>query len=145
MRSYRPFTVLILLIAAGLMTACSSGPQEPYTTESGLTIQIMKAGRGKKVIKGQTVYLYYVLWLEDGTQVATNDPDRGGTDSILEVENIGDGQVVKGLNEGVVGMRIGEVRRLICPPDLAYGETGRSPLVPPNATLTFEVELDRIR
>ena len=44
MRSYRPFTVLILLIAAGLMTACLSGPQEPYTTESGLTIQIMKAG-----------------------------------------------------------------------------------------------------
>ncbi len=145
MRSYRPFTALILLIAAGLMTTCSGGPQEPYTTESGLTIQIMKAGRGQKVIRGQTVYMYYTLWLADGTQVQTNDPDRGGTAPIHSVDNIGDGQVVKGWNEGILGMRIGEVRKLICPPDLAYGAAGNPPDIPPNATLTFEVRLDRIR
>lgn len=149
MRSFRPLTVLSVLAAACLIAACSSGPQEPYTTETGLTIQVMKAGRGQKVIKGQTVWMHYTLWLADGTQVQTTKQERGGSGNPYgPVEDIGDAHVLDAWNEGIIGMRVGEVRKLICPPDLAYGEAGRpdvDPPIPPNATLTFEVELVRIR
>ena len=148
MRSFRPITVLAVLITAGLVAACAGGPQEPYTTESGLTIQVMKGGRGQKVIKGQKVWVHYTLWLEDGTFVQSSKQELGGSGVPYDVDNIGDGLVIDAWNEGVIGMRVGEIRKLICPPELAYGEMGNpdsTPPIPPDATLTFELELVRIR
>ena len=137
----RPFILLAILIMAGLITACASKPGEPYTTDSGLTIQVMKAGRGQKVVKGHTVTVHFTLWLDDGTLVQSSKQGRGGSGRAYTVENIGMGQVISGWNEGIIGMRVGEIRRLICPPDLAYRVEGRPPAIPGNATLTFEIEL----
>ena len=145
MSSSRPFMFVSLLIVAGLAVACAGGPQEPYTTESGLTIQVLKRGRGQKVVKGHKIWAHYTLWLEDGTLVQTTKTERGGTGNPLPVDDIGEGQVIKAWNEGIVGMRVGEIRKLICPPDLAYGAAGNPPAIPPNATLTFEIELVRVR
>lgn len=137
----RPFMLLSILVVTGLVAACSGKPGEPYTTDSGLTIQVMKAGRGQKVVKGHTVTVHYTLWLDDGTLVQSSKQDRGGSGRAYPVENIGMGQVIIGWNEGIIGMRVGEIRKLICPPDLAYGVEGRPPAIPGNATLTFEIEL----
>ena len=137
----RPFWLPAILIMVGLIMACASKPGEPYTTDSGLTIQVMKAGRGQKAVKGHTVTVHYTLWLDDGTLVQSSRQDRGGPGRAYPVENIGMGQVIIGWNEGIIGMRVGEIRKLICPPDLAYGVEGRPPVIPGNATLTFEIEL----
>lgn len=145
MNSCRCLMILCMLAVAGLAAACAGGPEEPYTTESGLTIQVMKAGRGQRVVKGHTVNVHYTLWLEDGTMIQTTKEDRGGSGRPYPVANIGMGQVIKGWNEGIIGMRVGEIRKLTCPPDLAYGAEGRPPEIPPNATLTFEVELVGVR
>jgi FKBP-type peptidyl-prolyl cis-trans isomerase len=129
---------------AGLLTACAGGPEEPYTTESGLNIQILKKGRGDKVVAGHTVTAHYTLWLEDGTLVQSSKEELGGQGRPFEAR-IGRGEVIRGWDEGLIGMRVGETRKLICPPDLAYGEEGRPPAIPPNSTLTFEIELLGVR
>lgn len=84
---------------------------------------------------GDQLSVYYTLWLEDGTQVESN---VGGSPFKF---TLGAGQVIKGWDQGLVGMKVGETRTLTIPPDLAYGEEGSPPKIPPNATLTFEVEL----
>ena len=137
----RPVMLLAMLAVAGLVVACSGKPGEPYTTDSGLTIQVIKAGRGQKVVKGHTVTVHFTLWLDDGTLVQSSKQGRGGSGRAYTVENIGMGQVISGWNEGIIGMRVGEIRKLICPPDLAYRAEGRPPAIPGNATLTFEIEL----
>lgn len=141
----RPFMLLSILVVTGLVAACSGKPGEPYSTDSGLTIQVMKAGRGQRVVKGQTVTVHYTLWLDDGTLVQSSMQGRGGSGNAFTVENIGMGQVISGWNEGIIGMRVGEIRKLICPPDLAYRAEGRPPAIPGNATLTFEIELLEVK
>jgi FKBP-type peptidyl-prolyl cis-trans isomerase len=83
---------------------------------------------------GDQLSVYYTLWLEDGTQVESN-VGASPFEFIL-----GEGDVIKGWDEGMVGMKVGETRTLTVPPDLAYGAVGRGS-IPPNATLTFEVKL----
>ncbi len=144
MRPYRTLAIPSSIVALLLITACSGGPQEPYTTESGLTIQVMKRGRGPDVVSGHTITAHYTIWLEDGTMVQTTKSELGGHGQ-LTPRRIGYGEVIRGWDEGIIGMRVGEIRRLICPPDLAYGEGGSDELIPPNATLTFEIELVSVR
>ena len=84
---------------------------------------------------GDKLSVYYTLWLEDGTQIESNvggDPFKF---------TLGQGDVIKGWDEGLVGMKVGETKTLTLPPELAYGEGGSPPKIPPNATLTFEVKL----
>jgi FKBP-type peptidyl-prolyl cis-trans isomerase len=117
-----------------------SGPPpvsgEPTVTADGLQIIEVEAGTGAEAQNGQTVSVDYTGWLADGTKFDSS-LDRGQPITFT----LGGGQIIPGFDEGVVGMKVGETRRLIIPPDLAYGAQGRSPVIPPNAELTFDVQL----
>jgi len=108
---------------------------ETITTESGLRYKIIKEGTGPKPQKGDKVKVHYTGKLTDGT-VFDSSKNRGPF-----VFNVGTGRVIKGWDEGVIDMKVGEVRELVIPPDLAYGKRGAPPVIPPDATLVFEVEL----
>jgi len=109
---------------------------QPTVTASGLQIIEIKVGTGAEAQKGQTVSVDYTGWLADGTKFDSS-LDRGQPITFV----LGGGQLIPGFDEGVVGMKIGGQRRLIIPPDLAYGAQGRAPVIPANATLTFDVQL----
>jgi len=96
---------------------------------------VRNEGPARVAEAGDKLSVYYTLWLEDGTQIESN---VGGTPFKF---TLGQGDVIKGWDEGLVGMKVGETRTLTIPPELAYGEEGSPPKIPPNATLTFEVEL----
>lgn len=109
-------------------------------SESGLEIQDMKAGDGAEARSGNTVDVQYTGWLADGTKFDSSR-DRGKPYSF----RIGAGMVIPGWDEGVAGMKVGGVRQLRVPPELAYGERGYAGVIPGNATLLFEVELVAVR
>jgi peptidylprolyl isomerase len=112
-------------------------------TESGLRYTDLKVGTGEAAKKGDMVEVHYTGWLYVDGKVGKK------FDSSVDRKEpfpftIG-GRVIKGWNEGVVGMKVGGKRRLIIPPDLAYGKEGAGDDIPPNATLLFEVELLKIK
>ncbi len=132
----------LLLLIPFVLAACGG---KEVTTTSGLTYQIVSQGSGSETVeKGNTITAHYTLWLEDGTMIQSSKADRGGRGTPFQTV-IGVGQVIPGWDEGVIGMKTGEVRKLVCPPRLAYGEEGRPPTIPQNATLTFEIELISFR
>lgn len=109
-------------------------------TDSGLKFEDTTAGSGAVAAKGQTVSVHYTGWLQNGTKFDSSK-DR---DQPFEFK-LGAGQVIRGWDEGVAGMKVGGVRRLTIPPQLAYGDRGAGGVIPPKATLVFEVELLAIR
>ena len=110
------------------------------TTPSGLQIEDTQAGTGAEARKGQTVTVHYTGWLyNDGVQGAKFDSSRDRNDPF--VFGLGAGMVIKGWDEGVQGMKIGGQRTLIIPPEMGYGARGAGGVIPPNATLKFDVEL----
>jgi len=111
-----------------------------YTQADGLQITITKAGTGTVAKAGDTVSVNYVGTLEDGTKFDAS-ADHGGPADFP----IGVGQVIKGWDEGVVGMKVGESRKLVIPGALAYGPTGIPGTIPPNATLVFTIDLVAIK
>ncbi|MCG1054312.1 FKBP-type peptidyl-prolyl cis-trans isomerase [Mycetohabitans sp. B5] len=106
------------------------------TTASGLQYDDLIEGAGAQVQAGQTVSVHYTGWLTDG-QKFDSSKDRNQPFSFA----LGAGMVIRGWDEGVQGMRVGGVRRLTIPPQLGYGARGAGGVIPPNATLVFEVEL----
>jgi peptidylprolyl isomerase len=111
--------------------------EEDYTvTESGLKYYDIVEGEGASPITGQTVTVHYTGWLEDGT-IFDSSVERGQPFNFT----IGTGMVIPGWDEGVATMKIGGRRQLVVPSDLAYGDVGAPPTIPPGATLIFEVEL----
>lgn len=101
-----------------------------------LKIEDVKVGQGAEAVSGKRVTVHYVGTLTDGSKFDSSR-DRGrGFDFSL-----GAGQVIKGWDQGVAGMKVGGVRKLTIPPELGYGPRGYPPVIPPNATLVFEVEL----
>ena len=108
----------------------------PVTTPSGLRYIDIAPGSGPTPQVGQRVRVHYTGWLESNGQKFDSSVDRGQPFQF----QLGTGAVIKGWDEGVGAMQVGGKRRLIIPPDLAYGPGGRSP-IPPNATLVFDVEL----
>ena len=118
----------------------SSEPQE-QTSISGLRYIDYGGGSGDEAAPGDRVAVHYTGTFEDGRKFDSSR-DRGQPFEF----HLGQGQVIKGWDEGVAGMRVGDKRRLIIPGDLGYGSRGAGGgLIPPNATLVFEVELLGIR
>ena len=110
------------------------------TTASGLTIEDQKVGDGREATAGQKVVVHYTGWLTDGTKF---DSSRDRNDPFSFP--LGGGRVIAGWDEGVQGMKVGGVRRLTIPPALGYGARGAGGVIPPGATLVFEVELLDLR
>lgn len=106
------------------------------TTDSGLMYYDIEEGDGASPEEGQTVVVHYTGWLEDGTKFDSS-VDRGQPFEFV----LGSGQVIPGWDEGVSTMQVGGKRQLVIPPDLAYGEQGAGGVIPPDATLVFDVEL----
>ncbi|MGB3201761.1 MAG: FKBP-type peptidyl-prolyl cis-trans isomerase [Nodosilinea sp.] len=109
------------------------------TTDSGLQYVDVVEGTGAMPQPGQRVTVHYTGTLEDGTKFDSSR-DRGRPFTF----QIGVGQVIKGWDEGVGTMRVGSQRKLVIPPELGYGSRGAGGVIPPNATLLFDVELLRI-
>ena len=105
-------------------------------TPSGLRYQDLSAGQGAAAASGTTAVVHYTGWLTDGKKFDTSR-DRGEPFAF----RIGSGQVIAGWDEGVAGMKVGGRRKLVIPADLGYGQAGAPPVIPPGATLVFEVEL----
>jgi len=114
--------------------------QETITTPSGLQYVDLVMGDGPSPATGDTVVVHYTGWLKNGTKFDSSI-DRGRPIDFP----LGKGRVIRGWDEGLVSMKVGGKRRLIIPPNLAYGERGRPPVIPPNSELTFDVELLSIR
>ena len=103
---------------------------------SELQIEVLNQGDGAEAKSGQTVTVHYVgTFPEGGKFDSSRDRGEGFT------FKLGAGQVIRGWDQGVAGMKVGEQRKLTVPPNLAYGERGFPGAIPPNATLVFEVEL----
>ena len=109
-------------------------------TPSGLRYQDVTQGEGKEAKAGQTVSVHYTGWLPNGEKFDSSRDRNQPFDFTL-----GAGQVIAGWDEGVAGMKVGGKRKLVIPPDLAYGTAGAPPDIPPGATLVFEVELLAVR
>lgn len=161
------FSILVLSV----LTACSRQEQPPEEsapvtkepmpeTESespaiaesteivpGLSMRILTNGNGEAAEPGQTAVVHYTGWLYDPSadnrrgQKFDSSVDRGQPFEFA----LGAGQVIQGWDQGVAGMQIGEVRELTIAPELAYGERGAGEVIPPGATLVFEVELMELR
>lgn len=109
-------------------------------TDSGLEYEIIQEGTGALAEDGQTVVVHYTGWLDDNGEKGTkfdSSVDRGQPFSFP----LGAGYVIKGWDEGVKGMKVGEKRKLVIPSELGYGARGAGAVIPPNAKLIFDVEL----
>ena len=140
--SRRLFAAAIL--TSGVAAAMPATAQQEVTTSSGLRYTDTKAGSGKTATAGRDVDVHYTGWIYlDGLKGKQFDSSRGRGPFSFP---LGGGRVIKGWAEGVAGMKEGGRRTLIIPPQLAYGERGAGGgIIPPNATLLFEVELLRVK
>ena len=108
-------------------------------TASGLTIEELETGAGDEAKAGQKVSVHYTGWLTNGSKFDSSH-DRNEAFSFP----LGRGQVIRGWDEGVQGMKVGGKRKLTIPPELGYGARGAGGVIPPNATLVFEVQLLKV-
>lgn len=127
------FTIALI---GGLVMSNHVVAEQITKTESGLTYEVLKEGTGALPQKGDKVAVHYTGTLEDGTKFDSSR-DRGNAFEFT----LGVSQVIKGWDEGVATMKVGERRKFTIPAALGYGARGAPPIIPPNATLVFDVEL----
>lgn len=141
--------VLIFIIAEFLIMIspgefslkdASITPTPSINNTKKLKITDTQLGEGEAVKTGDTVVMHYKGILDDGTEF-----DSSYKRNSPFITTIGIGTVIKGWDRGIPGMKVGGKRKLVIPPDLGYGENGAPPNIPPNATLTFDVELLEIK
>ncbi|MEA3173833.1 MAG: FKBP-type peptidyl-prolyl cis-trans isomerase FkpA [Gammaproteobacteria bacterium] len=134
-----------MFVCVAVLGACS-GPTvvAPVSPVTALQSTVLTPGTGAAVAAGQTAVVQYTGWLYD----AAAKDNKGKQFDSSRVSGgrafkfpVGTGSVIKGWDQGVVGMTVGESRRLVIPPDLAYGDRGAGGVIPPGATLVFDVEL----
>jgi FKBP-type peptidyl-prolyl cis-trans isomerase len=118
----------------------SLGVCDSSRMDAQLDIEDIREGSGPEARAGQTVVVHYVGTLTNGKKFDSSR-DRGDPFSF----SLGGGQVIKGWDQGVAGMKVGQLRKLTIPPHLGYGARGFPPVIPANSTLVFEVELIEIR
>ena len=151
-----PSRMLFVVLATGLLAGCPAGEGGAYrdpSTDQGnrmataLQTTDLTPGNGPEVTAGQTAVVHYTGWL-----YAEGAPDNKGRkfDSSRDrgdpfAFRVGGGQVIKGWDQGVAGMKVGGERRLVIPPELGYGSRGAGGVIPGGATLVFDVELVAIR
>lgn len=138
--------VAVLLAACGQNGGKSAGESSVSDAQSAVTELIIKdvtVGEGEEAVQGQTAVMHYTGWLYEPTA-----PDLRGKKFDSSVDRsqpfpfvLGTGQVIRGWDEGVAGMKVGGKRELIIPPEMAYGSRGAGGVIPADATLVFEVEL----
>src|SRR5437879_6099195 len=145
----RTLSLSLLAIAGFALSQLGCGEDKPTGkagiadkagTAAELKIEDLKEGTGPAVKAGDTVEVHYTGWLKDGKKF----------DSSLDRKaplpfTVGAGNVIKGWDQGVVGMKVGGKRKLVIPPDLAYGKLGYGKVIPPDAELTFDIELMSIK
>jgi peptidylprolyl isomerase len=132
------------ILDAGVISLQSASPMAMTATESGLNYEDDLVGSGASPGNGQTCVMHYTGWLwenEAKGKKFDSSVDRGRPFSFT----LGVGQVIRGWDEGVATMKVGGKRRLLIPANLGYGARGAGGVIPPNATLLFEVELLEIR
>jgi FKBP-type peptidyl-prolyl cis-trans isomerase len=130
---------IVVMTGTALLTA-QGKIMEKKVGDSILKYEDLKEGQGPEAKKGDEVQVHYTGWLKNGTKF----------DSSLDRKEpftfkLGAGMVIQGWDEGVAGMKVGGKRKLIIPPELAYGKRGAGRVIPPDAELTFEVELLKIK
>jgi len=137
-----PMRNILLALAVGVFASGFALAEEKkvITTKSGLKYIDEKVGDGDEAKAGKTVEVHYTGWLKDGTKFDSSK-DRGQPFSFP----LGAGRVIKGWDEGVAGMKVGGKRKLIIPSELGYGKRGAGNVIPPDAELTFEVELLKVK
>jgi peptidylprolyl isomerase len=150
MRNVEKLIILLLIAVAVAIPACSQKETKTVTetrqaipengksvtTASGLIYTDLVVGTGPSPIAGKQVKVHYTGWLENGTKFDSS-LDHGQPFAFT----IGAGQVIPGWDEGVMTMKTGGKRKLVIPPQLGYGSAGAGGVIPPDATLIFEVEL----
>ena len=137
-------TVLTVSAVSMPTTAMAQTPGKPMTTASGLQIIDTKVGTGPTPKTGQICVVHYTGWLYQDGQKGKKFDSSVDRNEPLEFP-VGQRKVIAGWDEGVASMKVGGKRTLIIPPELGYGARGAGGVIPPNATLMFEVELLGVR
>ncbi len=136
----------VLLATTGCQKKSSAppvvtNPEAPVTAKNGLVTQVLVQGKGDRAAqKGDKVFVHYVGTLAASGETFDSSRDRGEPFAF----KLGARMVIDGWDQGLEGMKVGELRKLTIPPMLGYGPSGAGP-IPPNATLVFEVELVELR
>ena len=138
----RHAATLVLFGAIAVGCGGDDTPASPSSAGAPFSQTDLRAGNGAEAVAGRTVTVNYTGWLYAPTQ-----PEQKGQQFDTSIGRapfvfvVGAGRVIQGWDRGVPGMRVGGLRRLVIPPDLAYGAQGAPPNIPPNATLVFDVEM----
>ncbi|MGB6354082.1 MAG: FKBP-type peptidyl-prolyl cis-trans isomerase [Steroidobacteraceae bacterium] len=144
MESNRPLRLFGAAVLAALIAACGAKPgAAPASGVEAMQSMQLKAGAGDGITAGKIAVVQYTGWLYEASAQDHKgkqfDSSRTGGQPFRFP--LGTGQVIKGWDQGVIGMKVGESRRLVIPADLAYGDAGAGGVIPPGATLVFDIDL----